>query len=125
MSCILVVDDNTDAADSLAMLLQLSDHETVTAYSGPEALEVARRIRPHAVFLDIGLPGMNGYEVAKALRADPSFSGTSLVALTGWGGESDQQRALDSGFDHHLTKPVAFDKVSELLAQLPAAQRVA
>src|SRR5438105_15221628 len=89
--CILVVDDNADAADSLAMLLQLAEHDTVTAYSGPDALETARRVKPHAVFLDIGLPGMSGYEVAKALRLEPALAGTALVALTGWGSENDQQ----------------------------------
>lgn len=123
MSCILIVDDNADAADSLAMLLQLSEHETVTAYSGPEALEVARRVRPDAVFLDIGLPGMDGYEVAKAMRAEPSLAAVALVALTGWGSDNDQQRAMQSGFDHHLTKPVAFDRVNEVLEQLRPAAR--
>jgi CheY-like chemotaxis protein len=115
---ILVVDDNADAADSLAMLLQLADHETVTAYSGPEAIDTAKRIRPRAVFLDIGLPGMNGYEVAKALRADPELAGTALIALTGWGSEGDQRRASEAGFDFHLTKPAAVDKVYEVLGQL-------
>lgn len=118
---ILVVDDNADAADSLAMLLQLAEHETVTAYSGPEAIEVARRVKPHAAFLDIGLPGMNGYELARQLRSDPGLATISLVALTGWGSESDQQRATDAGFDYHITKPAALDKVYEVLNQLAAA----
>ncbi|MBC5784410.1 response regulator [Ramlibacter sp. USB13] len=115
---ILVVDDNHDAAESLAMLLQLSNHETMTAYSGPQAIDVARRTRPRAVFLDIGLPGMNGYEVAKAMREDPDLSGTTLVALTGWGTETDQKQALQAGFDYHLTKPAAPDQVQELLARM-------
>jgi len=118
---ILVVDDNHDAAESLAMLLQLSNHETVTAYNGPQAVDVARRLRPRAVFLDIGLPGMNGYEVARTLREDPDLSGMTLVALTGWGTETDQQEALQAGFDYHLTKPAAPDQVQELLARM--AQR--
>ncbi|MBC5765856.1 response regulator [Ramlibacter albus] len=118
MHKILVVDDNADAAESLAMLLQLAEHETVTAFSGPEAIETARRIRPRAIFLDIGLPGMNGYEVAKVLRADPDLAGIVLIALTGWGGDGDQQRATDAGFDYHLTKPAALDQVFEVLAHL-------
>jgi CheY-like chemotaxis protein len=118
MCKILVVDDNADAAESLAMLLQLSEHETVTAFSGPEAVETARRVRPRAIFLDIGLPGMNGYEVAKVLRADPALAGTVLIALTGWGDDGDRKRAVDAGFDHHLTKPAALDKVFEVLSQL-------
>jgi CheY-like chemotaxis protein len=115
---ILVVDDNADAAESLAMLLQLAEHETVTAFSGPEAIETARREKPKAVFLDIGLPGMNGYEVARAMRADPELAGLVLIALTGWGSDGDQQRATEAGFDYHLTKPAALDKVFELLGQL-------
>jgi CheY-like chemotaxis protein len=115
---ILVVDDNADAAESLAMLLQLAEHETVTAFSGPEAIETARRIKPRAVFLDIGLPGMNGYEVAKVLRADPDLAGTALIALTGWGSDGDQKRATEAGFDFHLTKPAALDQVFEVLNQL-------
>ena len=117
---ILVVDDNADAADSLAMVLQLAEHDTVTAYSGPEAIETARRLRPRAVFLDIGLPGMNGYEVAKVLRADPALAGIALVALTGWGSDKDQQRATEAGFDYHLTKPAAMDDVYEVLGHLSA-----
>ena len=122
---ILVVDDNADAADSLAMLLQLAEHETVTAYSGPEAIEVARRVKPHAVFLDIGLPGMNGYEVAKVLRADPECAAMALVALTGWGSDSDQQRATDAGFDYHLTKPAAIDDVYAVLGRMVAVAAAA
>lgn len=115
---ILVVDDNRDAAESLAMLLQLGNHEAITAYSGPQALEVARRVKPKAVFLDIGLPGMDGYEVAKALRADPDLAGMTLVALTGWGTETDQKQAREAGFDHHLTKPAEAEKVQELLGKM-------
>ena len=118
---ILVVDDNRDAAESLAMLLQLSNHETVTAYTGRQAVDVARRVLPRAAFLDIGLPGMNGYDVARAFREDPALAGITLVALTGWGTETDQQDALQAGFDYHLTKPAAPDKVQELLGLM--AQR--
>lgn len=118
---ILVVDDNRDAAESLAMLLQLGNHETVTAYSGPQAVEVARRMRPRAVFLDIGLPGMDGYDVAKVLREDPDLTGMTLVALTGWGTETDQKQALQAGFDYHLTKPASPDKVQELLGRMARA----
>jgi PAS domain S-box-containing protein len=116
---ILVVDDNVDAAISLAMLLQLSGHTTRTAHNGPEALTAARAYRPEVVFLDIGLPGMNGYEVATRLRGDEALKPLYLVALTGWGTEEDRKRAKESGFDHHLTKPAELSAVEQLLAKLP------
>ena len=111
---VLVVDDNADAAESLSELLALSGHTTQTAQNGPDALAAAARLRPEFVFLDIGLPGMNGYEVARALRADPSCGEPVLVALTGWGSDDDRRRSTEAGFDFHLTKPV----VSEQLEQL-------
>jgi PAS domain S-box-containing protein len=115
---ILVVDDNVDAAESLAMLLQLAGHTTEAVHSGPAALEAVRAFKPEVVFLDIGLPGMNGYEVAQKLREEPDTSGTVLVALTGWGTEDDRQKAKDHGFDHHLTKPAEAAHVAALLATL-------
>jgi len=103
---ILVADDNQDAADSLAMILELGGHDVRVAHDGRAALSVAQTFRPDTVFLDIGMPHLNGYEVAQALRQEPWGSEMYLIALTGWGQESDRQRAIDAGFDRHLTKPV-------------------
>jgi PAS domain S-box-containing protein len=116
---ILVVDDNVDGAVSLARLLELlHGHEVQVAHDGPSALEVADRFRPEVVLLDIGLPGMDGHEVARRLRARPEFGRTPLVALTGWGQESDRRRSREAGFDHHLVKPVDLDALSGLLAEV-------
>ena len=112
---VLVVDDNVDGAESLAMLLQLFGHETRTVHTGPDALTAVRDFLPDVVFLDIGLPGMNGYEVAKRLRQDAGLVTPMLVALTGWGSEDDRRRAREAGFDGHLTKPVDPATVREIL----------
>jgi CheY-like chemotaxis protein/two-component sensor histidine kinase len=112
---ILVVDDNDDAAQSLATALRLEGHEVETAADGAAALRLLDRFAPAVAILDIGLPKMNGYELAGALRADPRTQGVALIALTGYGRGPDRQRALDAGFDEHLTKPVEFD---HLLARL-------
>jgi len=117
---ILVVDDNADAADTLTILLKLGQHETRTVYSGPDAVQAASEFRPEIVFLDIGLPGMNGYEVAQRLRGELRMQDCVLVALTGWGTEDDRRRAQEAGFDHHLTKPVTAERVQELLARIGA-----
>jgi PAS domain S-box-containing protein len=114
---VLIVDDNTDAAESLAMMLQYSDCATHAAHSGPEALAVSQAFSPELVFLDIGLPGMNGYEVARRLRADPVTAASTLVALTGWGSAEDKQRAHDAGFDRHLTKPVDPAAIEQVLKE--------
>ncbi|UQA55785.1 GAF domain-containing protein [Polyangium aurulentum] len=113
---VLVVDDNIDGAESLSVLLQLSGHQTQAAHSGPEALTAAQRLGPDMVFLDIGLPGMNGYEVARKLRAMPDYARCVLVALTGWGTDEDRRQARAAGFDHHLTKPVDAAEVHRLVA---------
>jgi CheY-like chemotaxis protein len=115
---ILVVDDNRDAADSLAVMLSLSGHETRTAYDGLEAVQAAADFRPDAVLLDIGLPRMNGYEAARHLRQQPWGKGMVLIALTGWGQEEDKRRALEAGFDQHVTKPVKAAALEKLLARL-------
>ncbi|WP_066336630.1 response regulator [Azohydromonas lata] len=117
---VLVVDDNVDAADSLAMMLELMGHEARAVHDGAAALQAAPAWRPDIVLLDIGLPGLNGYEVARRLRADPALAGTLLVALTGWGSEGDKRRSAEAGFDAHLTKPVALDDVEAVLARYPA-----
>src|SRR5262249_1063691 len=117
---ILVVDDNEDAAESLARVLRLTGHEVRTAHDGPGALEATMDFRPEIVLLDLGLPRMDGYEVARRLREQPGAENVRLVALTGYGREEDQRRSREAGFDHHLVKPVDFDALDELLASLGA-----
>jgi CheY-like chemotaxis protein len=112
---VLLVDDNTDGADSLAALVRLAGHEARVAHDGPGALEAAAAFRPQVVVLDIGLPGLTGYEVARRLRADPDLAGAALVAVTGYGRDEDRERARAAGFDHHLVKPVAFAELLGLL----------
>jgi PAS domain S-box-containing protein len=115
---VLVVDDNVDAAVTLSMILDASGYVTRVAHDGYEALEVAREFLPRVAFLDIGMPGMSGYDTARAIRATPELAGMTLVALTGWGADSDRQRSKEAGFDQHLTKPVQLAIVEELLAGL-------
>jgi CheY-like chemotaxis protein len=117
-SRILVVDDNIDGAETLAMLLEGSGHAVRTAYSGPAALQQARAFQPELVLLDLGLPGMNGFEVARELRADPAYGAPVLVALTGWGSEEDRRRSREAGFSEHLTKPADVKDVRELITRL-------
>ena len=115
---ILVVDDNVDAAETMTLLLGMSGHDARPAFGGQEALDVAFEFRPDVVFLDIGLPGMDGYEVARRLLADPSMAATKLIALTGWGTENDIRKSKMAGFLAHLTKPVDPDAVEAILAKL-------
>ena len=115
---VLVVDDNVDAAVTLSMILEISGYTARVAHDGYEALAVAQVFGPRVAFLDIGMPGMSGYETARAIRATPGLEDIVLVALTGWGAESDRQRSNEAGFDHHLTKPVQLDVVEALLAGL-------
>jgi CheY-like chemotaxis protein len=116
---ILVVDDNADVADSLAMLLRLDGHEVETAYSAPGTFEAVQRMRPEAIFLDIGLPQMDGYEIARRLCADPVAKRAHLIALTGYSQERDRERAREAGFGAHLVKPANIEAVNEILASLP------
>jgi signal transduction histidine kinase/CheY-like chemotaxis protein len=115
---ILVVDDNDDAATSLAMLLSLSGHEVRVENGGVAGLQAAENFLPQAVFCDVGMPGMDGHEFAARLRQDERFAGTLLVALTGWGSEEDKKRSRAAGFNEHLTKPASVDAVMALLARL-------
>ncbi len=119
----LVVDDNADAAESLAVLLRSAGHEVRTAYDGPSALAAARDLRPEVVLLDLGLPGMDGCEVARRLRQLEGLQGALLVALTGYGSEEDRRRSKEAGFDRHLVKPVDPAELRELFAAAPAGGR--
>jgi PAS domain S-box-containing protein len=119
---VLVVDDNRDAATTLAAILRITGNDVRTAHDGVEALQVAEPFRPDCILLDIGLPGMNGYEVARRLREAPWGKGVVLVALTGWGQEGDRQRSRDAGFDHHLVKPIDYSALEQLLAEHHLAQ---
>jgi CheY-like chemotaxis protein len=112
---ILVVDDNEDAADSLAMLLFMDGHEVRSAYAGASAVRIARNWCPDAVVQDIGMPGMSGYDVARALRQRPDTRKILLIAVSG---SEERARSEDAGFDHHLVKPVDFDEIRDILARL-------
>jgi CheY-like chemotaxis protein len=114
----LVVDDNQDAANSLAMLLRLQGHEVCVAYRGMAALEMTKTYSPDLVFLDIGMPAMDGYEVARRLRQQPGLEKVVLAALTGWGQQEDRRRTAEAGFNHHLVKPPDPKVLEELLASL-------
>ena len=116
---VLVVDDNVDSAESLAMLLRLGGHEIETAYDGVQAVESAERFRPDLVLLDIGLPRMDGYDAAVRIRQNANGRELVLVAVTGWGQEEDRRRTREAGFDAHLTKPVDMAALARLLATLP------
>jgi CheY-like chemotaxis protein/two-component sensor histidine kinase len=115
---VLVVDDNQDAANSLATLLKLQGHEVRVAYSGMAALEMTRTYTPHVMFLDIGMPGMDGYEVGRRIRQTPGLEKLTLVALTGWGQQEDRRRTAEAGFDHHLVKPPETDALSRIIREV-------
>jgi CheY-like chemotaxis protein len=115
---ILVVDDNADAAESLAALLEISGHETRLAHDGHDAVAQAQQFQPDVVFLDIGMPLLDGHETAKLIRQQPWGRQMVLVALTGWGQSEDRRRSKDAGFNHHLVKPADPTVVAKLLASL-------
>ncbi len=115
---VLVVDDNRDSAQSLGMLLEATGHDVQLAYDGPTALQATLDYRPHVVLLDIGLPGLDGYEVAKRIRQQPTLNNIVLVAMTGYGNLADVRRSEEAGFNHHLVKPADFMKVKEILASI-------
>ncbi|CAN5760640.1 hypothetical protein BH20PSE1_BH20PSE1_04300 [soil metagenome] len=118
---ILVVEDNLDAAESLATLIELMGHDVRSVHDGASALETAAAFRPDVVLLDIGLPDINGYEVAPRLRQQPGLGRIALAALTGWGQEEDRLRARTAGFDHHFVKPIDVDGLRAWLASLDPA----
>jgi CheY-like chemotaxis protein len=113
---IVVADDNEDSAQSFAMLLSFSGHEVHVAHDGTAALDALREYRPDVAFLDIGMPGLTGYEVAQAVRLEPWGREVTLIAVTGWGQPEDTRRAQDAGFDRHLVKPIDPAEVDRLLA---------
>ena len=114
----LVVDDNRDAADTLGLLLEADGAEVRIAYDGRGALATADSFLPHSVLLDIGMPGMDGYEVARRLRQEGRFAATRIIALTGWGQDADRRQTRNRGFSHHLTKPVSLEDLHRILADV-------
>jgi CheY-like chemotaxis protein len=120
---VLVVDDNRDAADTMVTLLDLLGATTRVAHSGPDALAALPGFEAEAILLDLGMPGMDGYEVARRIRQDPRFRDVTLIALTGWGQEEDRRRTRSAGFDHHLVKPIDFAELKALLGSLKARER--
>ena len=121
---ILIVDDNGDAAKSLALLLEVHGHDVRTAPDGPAALKEAEAFQPEIVFLDIGLPGMDGYEAARRLREMPGLEDASLFALTGYGQDDDRRRSQEAGCDGHLVKPVGLDLLLPLIARSKVRARI-
>ena len=115
---VLIVDDNRDGAQGLALILDLEGHDVRTASDGLEALEIAEEFRPNVVLLDIGMPGIDGYETARRLRARPWAHATLLCAQTGWGQEDDKRRARTAGFDRHLVKPIDPEEISRIVAEV-------
>jgi CheY-like chemotaxis protein len=115
---ILVVDDNSDAADSLGLALRMMGHVVATVHDGIDAVETTASFHPDVILLDIGLPGISGYEVARRIRERIDGDDVILVALTGWGQEEDRHRSREAGFDHHMTKPVDFPILQKLLFEV-------
>jgi signal transduction histidine kinase/ActR/RegA family two-component response regulator len=114
---VLIIEDNTDAADSLRIVLELAGHEVAVAYDGRDGLDLARELRPEVVLCDLGLPGMDGFEIARAFRADELLRETFLVALSGYAQPEDKQRAAAAGFERHLAKPPSLPQIEQLLAE--------
>jgi CheY-like chemotaxis protein len=114
---VLIADDNRDAAESLALLLQIEGHEVTAVHDGREALTAFESWKPDAALLDIGMPGLNGYEIARAIRKMPGGQDVILIAVTGWGQDNDKAQAVQAGFNFHFTKPVEPDALTALLAK--------
>lgn len=115
---ILLVDDDPDSCEPLSLLLQSKGHETRVATDGAQAISVADEFKPNCVLLDLGLPRMDGYEVARRLRDRPYGSQVVLVALTGWAGRDIRSRAAEAGFDYHIVKPVNWDEVEKIVRRV-------
>lgn len=114
---VLIVDDNRDSATSLKIYLEIHGFNSLIVHDGKLAIEAARKYRPHAVLLDIGLPGLNGYDVARLLRQEEVCAGSLIIGVSGYGDESSREKGRNAGFDHHLTKPIDMDKVVNLVGQ--------
>ena len=114
-SRILLIEDNIDAAETTCMLLERRGHSVRLAYSGAEGIKLAREFMPHIILCDIGLPGMDGYQVARTMRLDPDLQSTPMIALTGYGRDKDRQQAKEAGFDMHLTKPIDSRSIQNIL----------
>src|SRR5262245_10553963 len=115
---VVIVDDNADAAEALALLLELGGYESHTAHDGPSGISLITQVKPDIVLLDIGLPRIDGYQVARTLRSTPGLEHLALIAVSGYSHDEARQHSLDAGFDHHLVKPVGSDELLSLLAQL-------
>ena len=115
---VLVIEDNADAAESLGDAIHLSGYEVAVAFNGSHSIEKAHQFKPDVVFCDIGLPGMDGYQVARAFRSDAALRGVFLAALTGYTGPEDRQRAAEAGFARHLAKPASLQTIEEVIASL-------
>ena len=115
---VVIVDDNHDSADSLAMLMQLTGNKTYMAHDGVEAVEAVEKYRPEVLLLDIGLPGLDGHEVCRRVRQQPWGKDIIVIALTGWGQEDDRRKSEEAGFDGHLVKPVDFEQLSQALREM-------
>jgi CheY-like chemotaxis protein len=113
---ILLVDDQADAIDALAMLLELDGHGVRTAYSGADALAVVETFVPDLALIDVSMPDMSGMHLVQLLRNNPALARTRLIALTGYAGEADKKKATEAGFDAHVTKPVSMDQLASLVA---------
>jgi CheY-like chemotaxis protein len=113
---ILVVDDNVDSAETMAVLLSHGGHEVRTAHDGGEAVNVAEEFTPQVILLDIGLPVRSGHEVARELRKKPWAAGVKIIAMSGWGQDADRKSSREAGFDHHLVKPIDHAELRRLLA---------
>jgi CheY-like chemotaxis protein len=120
--CLLIADDNDDAAESLAMLLRMEGHAVVVVGNGRDALAAVNELRPSVVVLDIGMPDISGYEVARQLRQMPVGKSLTLIAVTGWGQQRDKLRAREAGFDHHFTKPIDPNILLELVSRVDPDQ---
>ena len=114
---VLLVDDSVDAAEAMSMLLETLGHEIRVMHDGPSALAMVDDFAPDVVILDIGLPGMDGFEVARQMRMRAATKAALMIALTGYGADSDKKQAHDAGFDHHLVKPVSFTAIETLIAE--------
>ncbi|QJR35941.1 response regulator [Gemmatimonas groenlandica] len=116
---VLVVDDSLDMLESMSLVLRLLGHEVMTASSGEDALEVIANWQPHIALIDVGMPGMSGYELARRVRAGAAPRQAVLIAVTGWGRDADRARAAAAGFDRHVVKPVDLPRLEALLSEFP------